>query len=116
MDLNYLKYQLKCFLLSDFKINETKLILNSQEPETFCRNYLSTLKLKKEHETALRLQFRKLIDTAYEHILLLRELNAVLLKVKKRITDAGLTACPKSIAADFFNFCLGYRLLVGNDG
>lgn len=67
MDLNYLKYQLKCFLLSDFKINETKLILNSQEPETFCRTYLSSLKLKKEHETALRLQFRKLIDTAYEH-------------------------------------------------
>lgn len=65
MDLNYIKYQLKSFFISDFKFKEKADILNNQEPEIFARQYVKFLKLNARHETLLRLKLRLLIDKAY---------------------------------------------------
>lgn len=65
MDLNYIKYQLKSFFISDFRYKEKADILNNPEPEIFARDYVKSLKLNEKHTTLLRLKFRMLIDKAY---------------------------------------------------
>ena len=65
IDLNYLKYQIKAFIFDDFLQKEASLILNSDEPETYCREYIKELKVNQEHEAQLRLKFRQMIDRAY---------------------------------------------------
>ncbi|WP_331853559.1 hypothetical protein [Succinivibrio sp.] len=75
MDIRYLLFRIKCLCVSDFRYNMISSILNSNEPETFCRSMLKDFGFNKKHENIVRIEFRKIIQDAYDnHVPLADEL------------------------------------------
>ncbi|MBQ8023844.1 MAG: hypothetical protein IJ254_06215 [Succinivibrio sp.] len=68
-DINYLMYQLKSFLYSDFKSNEISSLLNDLEPEKYLQEYVLSLHLNKENEDKVCLRLRHILENAKsEHV------------------------------------------------
>ncbi len=66
IDFNYLKYKLKEYLISDFTFDEISKVLNDVEVEKYSREYVKSLGFNEEHEKALRLKYRQIIDECYQ--------------------------------------------------
>ena len=54
LDLHYLKYELKGYLISDFKSREIMELLNDLEPEKYLQEYVLSLKLQDENKEKVR--------------------------------------------------------------
>lgn len=64
IDLNYLTYQIKSHLYSDFKSNEIASLLNDLEPEKYIQEYVLSLHLNKENEEKVSLRLRHILENA----------------------------------------------------
>lgn len=49
-DLHYLKYELKGYLISDFKSRKIMELLNDLEPEKYLQEYVLSLKLQDKNK------------------------------------------------------------------
>ncbi|WP_406022201.1 hypothetical protein [Succinivibrio sp.] len=67
MDIRYILFRLKCLCVSDYRYSIISAILNSNEPETFCRSILKEFGFNKKHENIVRIEFRKIIQDAYNN-------------------------------------------------
>lgn len=63
-DLHYLVYELKGYLISDFKSREIMNLLNSLEPEKYLQEYVLSLKLKDEDQEKVSLHLRHILENA----------------------------------------------------
>lgn len=63
-DLHYLVYELKSFLISDFKSREIMNLLNDLEPEKYLQEYVLSLKLKDEDQEKVTLCLRRILENA----------------------------------------------------
>lgn len=69
IDLNYLTYQIKSHLYSDFRSNEIASLLNDLDPEKYLQEYVLSLHLHKENEDKVSLRLRHILENAKnEHI------------------------------------------------
>lgn len=64
VDLHYLVYELKGYLISDFKSREIMNLLNDMEPEKYLQEYVMSLKLKDENEEKVTLHLRRILENA----------------------------------------------------
>lgn len=67
MDIRYILYRIKCLCVSDYRYSIVSSILNSNEPETFSRSLLKEFGFNKKHENIVRIEFRKIIQDAYDN-------------------------------------------------
>lgn len=65
-DFNYLKYQLKSFIFSDFKSLEISRLLNNLEPEDYIERYISMLDINNVHSKIESLRLKKILEKAKE--------------------------------------------------
>lgn len=63
-DLHYLVYELKGYLVSDFKSREIMDLLNDLEPEKYLQEYVLSLKLKDVNQDKVSLRLRNLLENA----------------------------------------------------
>ena len=54
-DLHYLKYELKGYLISDFKSRKIMDLLNDLEPEKYLQEYVLSLKLQDKNKEKVSL-------------------------------------------------------------
>ena len=64
LDLHYLKYELKGYLISDFKSREIMELLNDLVPEKHLQEYLLSLKLHDENKEKVSLRLRHILENA----------------------------------------------------
>uniref|UniRef100_UPI00402ABF1D hypothetical protein n=1 Tax=Succinivibrio sp. TaxID=2053619 RepID=UPI00402ABF1D len=62
LDLHYLKYELKGYLISDFKSREIMELLNDLEPEKYLQEYVLSLKLQDENKEKVSLRLRHILE------------------------------------------------------
>ena len=60
-DLHYLKYELKGYLISDFKSRKIMDLLNDLEPEKYLQEYVLSLKLQDENKEKVSLRLRHIL-------------------------------------------------------
>ena len=63
-DLHYLKYELKGYLISDFKSRKIMDLLNDLEPEKYLQEYVLSLKLQDENKEKVSLRLRHILENA----------------------------------------------------
>lgn len=63
-DLHYLKYELKGYLISDFKSRKIMDLLNNLEPEKYLQEYVLSLKLQDENKEKVSLRLRHILENA----------------------------------------------------
>lgn len=63
-DLHYLKYELKGYLISDFKSRKIIDLLNDLEPEKYLQEYVLSLKLQDENKEKVSLRLRHILENA----------------------------------------------------
>ena len=68
-DLHYLKYELKGYLISDFKSRKIMDLLNDLEPEKYLQEYVLSLKLQDENKEKVSLRLRHILENAKRRIL-----------------------------------------------
>ena len=56
-DLHYLKYELKGYLISDFKSRKIMDLLNDLEPEKYLQEYVLSLKLQDKNKEKVSLPY-----------------------------------------------------------
>lgn len=64
LDLHYLMYELKGYLISDFKSREIMELLNDLEPEKYLQEYVLSLKLQDENKEKVSLRLRHILENA----------------------------------------------------
>ena len=64
IDLHYLVYELKGYLISDFKSREIMNLLNDLEPEKYLQEYVLSLKLQGENKEKVSLHLRHILENA----------------------------------------------------
>lgn len=69
-DLHYLKYELKGYLISDFKSRKIMDLLNDLEPEKYLQEYVLSLKLQDENKEKVSLRLRHILENAKKLIFL----------------------------------------------
>ena len=83
LDLHYLKYELKGYLISDFKSREIMELLNDLEPEKYLQEYVLSLKLQDENKEKVSLRLRHILENAKKQISLWVS-NLNLIQTQKR--------------------------------
>ena len=63
-DLHYLKYELKGYLISDFKSRKIMDLLNDLEPEKYLQEYVLSLKLQDKNKEKVSLHLRHILENA----------------------------------------------------
>lgn len=63
-DLHYLKYELKGYLISDFKSRKIMDLLNDLEPEKYLQEYVLSLKLQDKNKEKVSLRLRHILENA----------------------------------------------------
>lgn len=69
-DLHYLKYELKGYLISDFKSRKIMELLNDLEPEKYLQEYVLSLKLQDKNKEKVSLHLRHILENAKKLIFL----------------------------------------------
>lgn len=83
LDLHYLKYELKGYLISDFKSREIMELLNDLEPEKYLQEYVLSLKLQDENKEKVSLRLRHILENA-KKLISLWVSNLNLIQTQKR--------------------------------